>query len=69
MEFSVFLVSSSGEKLNVLSKFGMLQPAPIRQISRLQEENLINATINTIISEMKTYGKAKLKFPMYDEII
>jgi hypothetical protein len=69
MEFSVFFVSSSGEKLNVLSKFGMLQTAPIRQISRLQEENLINATINTIISEMKTYGKAKLKFPMYDEII
>jgi hypothetical protein len=69
MEFSVFFVSSSGEKLNVLSKFGMLQTAPIRQISRLQEENLINATINTIISEMKTYGKAKLKFPIYDEII
>ena len=42
----------------------MLQPAPSRQISKLQGENLISATMNTINREIKMYGNAKLKFPI-----
>lgn len=65
----MFLVSISGEKLNVLSKFGILHAKPIKQIIRLQDENLINATKKTIIVEMRIYGKAREKFPIYDDII
>jgi hypothetical protein len=49
----VFLVSSSGEKLNVLSKFGILHANPNRQIIKLHGENLINATRKTMIVEIK----------------
>jgi hypothetical protein len=60
----VFFVSISGEKLKVLSKFGMLHATPTRQIIRLFGENLIREIKNTISNDAKTYGNAMLKFPM-----
>jgi hypothetical protein len=64
MDFSVFLVSISGEKLKVLSKFGILQTIPKRQIIKLFGEILTRETKNTITSDAKIYGNAMLKFPM-----
>ncbi len=51
MELSVFLVSSLGEKLNVLNILGMLHATPKMQINKLQGENLTNATRNITIVE------------------
>ena len=65
----MFLHSSSGEKLKVLIKFGMLHAIPRRQIIRLLGENLISETRKITISKVNTYGNARLKFPIYEEMV
>jgi hypothetical protein len=47
----------------------MLHAIPRRQIIRLLGENLISETRKITISKVNTYGNARLKFPIYEEMV